>query len=68
MNFATVFLKILENKTIRDIYKQQIDEPNDFEAIRKFIHTEPSVSKSKYVTKYLNKFSGLDGLKTTTDI
>ena len=59
MNFATVFLKILENKTVRDIFKSIIDEESDFSAIQKFIHTEPSICKSKYVTKYLNKFKGL---------
>tara|TARA_R100000278_G_scaffold98764_2_gene75673 strand:+ start:468 stop:749 length:282 start_codon:yes stop_codon:yes gene_type:complete len=59
MNFATVFLKILENKTLRDMYVSIIDEENEFGAIQKFIHTEPSICKSKYVTKFLNKFKGL---------
>ena len=59
MNFATVFLKILENKTLRDMFVSIIDEDNEFGAIQKFIHTEPSICKSKYVTKFLNKFKGL---------
>jgi len=60
MNFATVFLKILENKALRDIFISIIEEENDFTAIRKYIQTEPSVTKSKYVTKFLNKFDGFD--------
>mgnify|MGYP003119204452 CR=1 FL=1 len=60
MNFATVFLKILENKALRDIFISIIEEENDFTAIRKYIQTEPSVTKSKYVTKFLNKFNGFD--------
>ena len=36
-------------------------QENEFTAIKKFIQTEPSVTKSKYVTKFLNKFDGLDG-------
>jgi hypothetical protein len=60
MNFATVFLKLLENKGLRDIFISLIDEDNDFNAIKRFIQTEPSISKSKYVTKFLNKFSGLE--------
>ena len=60
MNFATVFLKILENKALRDIFISIIEEENEFTAIRKYIKTEPSVTKSKYVTKFLNKFNGFD--------
>ena len=61
MNFATVFLKILENKAFRDIFISVLEEENEFTAIKKFIQTEPSVTKSKYVTKFLNKFDGLNG-------
>jgi hypothetical protein len=38
-----------------------IEEENEFTAIQKFIQTEPSITKSKYVTKFLNKFGGLNG-------
>ena len=37
-----------------------IEEENEFTAIRKYIQTEPSVTKSKYVTKFLNKFNGFN--------
>jgi hypothetical protein len=60
MNFATVFLKILDNKALRDIFISIIEEENDFTAIKKYIQTEPSVTKSKYVTKFLNKFDGFN--------
>lgn len=60
MNFATVFLKILENKALRDIFISKIEEENEFTAIKKYIEMEPSVTKSKYVTKFLNKFEGFD--------
>jgi len=60
MNFATVFLKILEDKVSRDIFISIIEEENEFTAIKKYIETEPSITKSKYVTKFLNKFNGFD--------
>tara|TARA_R110000787_G_scaffold81539_1_gene176763 strand:+ start:951 stop:1235 length:285 start_codon:yes stop_codon:yes gene_type:complete len=60
MNFATVFLKILENKALREIFISIIEEENDFTAIKRYIETEPSVTKSKYVTKFLNRFNGFD--------
>ena len=34
---------------------QHINEDSEFVAIRKFIEAEPSITKSKYITKYLNK-------------
>tara|TARA_R110001592_G_scaffold295733_1_gene566032 strand:+ start:2314 stop:2598 length:285 start_codon:yes stop_codon:yes gene_type:complete len=55
MNYPTVFLKILENKKLREIYMQHINEDSEFVAISKFIQAEPSITKSKYITKYLNK-------------
>ena len=41
MNFATVFLKILENKALREIFISIIEEENDFTAIKRYIETEP---------------------------
>ena len=55
MNFPTVFLKILENTNLRHIYMAHINEDSEFVAIKKFIEMEPSITKSKYITKYLNK-------------
>lgn len=56
MNYPTVFIKLLESERVREIFKLLINEESDFEAITKFIQAEPSIAKSKYVTKYLNKF------------
>jgi len=55
MNYPTVFLKILENAKIRELYMEHIHEDSEFAAIKKFIDMEPSITKSKYITKYLNK-------------
>lgn len=55
INFATIFTKILQDEKLRKLYKLTISEPSDFEAFRKFILFEPSVSKSKYITKIINK-------------
>ena len=54
MNFATVFLKILENRALRDIFISIIEEENDFTAIKKYIQTEPSVTKSKFRMKIIS--------------
>jgi hypothetical protein len=57
MNYPTVFLRILESAKIRELYMEHIHEDSEFEAIRKFIEMEPSITKSKYITKYLNKLN-----------
>ena len=55
INFATIFTKILQDEKLRKLYKIAISEPSDFEALRKFIVFEPSITKSKYITKIINK-------------
>lgn len=55
INFATIFVKILQDDKLKKLYKLCISEPSDFEALKKFIVFEPSITKSKYITKVINK-------------
>lgn len=55
INFATIFTKILQEEKLRSIYKIAIAESSDFEALKVFILFEPSITKSKYITKIINK-------------
>ena len=55
INFATIFTKLLQEEKLRTIYKISIAESSDFEALRKFIVFEPTITKSKYITKIINK-------------
>jgi len=55
INFATIFTKLLQEEKLRTLYKISISENSDFEALRKFIIFEPSITKSKYITKIINK-------------
>jgi len=61
MNYATVFLKILDNKGMCDIFVSVMEEENIFNAVKKFIQIEPSVTKSKYISKFLNRIPAYDG-------
>ena len=58
INFATIFTKLLQEEKLRTLYKISISESSDFEAIRKFIIFEPTITKSKYITKIINKNNG----------
>ena len=55
INFATIFTKIITNPKMKNLYKIVIDEDSDSEALRKFMIIEPSITKSKYITKIINK-------------
>ena len=55
INFATIFTKIITNPKLKKIYKIAIDEDSDFEALKKFMMIEPSITRSKYITKIINK-------------
>jgi len=52
--YANVFLCILQDKSIRKLYKMMIGVEEDYEALQMFLEHEPSLHKSKHITKYLN--------------
>lgn len=54
LNLANVFLFILQNKDIRELFKTYCDINSDFAAVQAFLSFDPSLHKSKYIMKYLN--------------
>jgi len=54
LNLANVFLYVLQNKDIRDLFKKYCDINSDFAAVQAFLTFDPSLHKSKYIMKYLN--------------
>lgn len=54
LNLANVFLLILQNKEIRELFKVYCDISNDFATVQAFLSFDPSLHKSKYIMKYLN--------------
>ena len=54
LNLANVFLLVLQNKKLRDLFKLYCDANNDFAVVQSFLSFDPSLHKSKYVMKYLN--------------
>ena len=54
-NIANIFLKVLQNKHLRSIFKKQMEIETDFEAVSLFLQFDSSLHKSKYIKKYLNK-------------
>ena len=54
MNLANVFLILLQNKALRDLFKIYCDADTDFAAVQMFLKFDPGLHKSKYIMKYLN--------------
>jgi hypothetical protein len=54
MNLANVFLTLLQNKPLRDLFKIYCDQDTDYALVQAFLKFDPGLHKSKYVMKYLN--------------
>jgi hypothetical protein len=54
MSVQNVFVYTLQNEKMKNFLKSILCIDTDFEIVRVFLDFDPSISKSKYVTKYLN--------------
>ena len=54
INLANVFLIILQNNKLRELFKIYCDVDTDYGVVQAFLKFDPSLHKSKYVMKYLN--------------
>lgn len=54
LSIQNVFIQTLSNEKYRNIMKDVLSIDTDFEVVKMFLDFDPSISKSKYVTKYLN--------------
>lgn len=54
LNLANVFICILKDQVVRDLFTLYCDLKNDFTAVKFFLQFDSSLYKSKYVMKYLN--------------
>ena len=54
MSVQNVFVHTLQNQKMRDLLKRLLSLDTDFEVVKTFLDFDPSLVKSKYVTKSLN--------------
>ena len=59
MNIANIFLLVLKNSSYRDLLKLALDVDTDLQIFRYFIRYDASLSKSKYISKFLNSKEGI---------
>tara|TARA_R110000824_G_scaffold368043_1_gene557295 strand:+ start:333 stop:536 length:204 start_codon:yes stop_codon:yes gene_type:complete len=59
LSLQNIFILVLQEKKLRDILKELLTIESNFELVRLFIDFEPSITKSKYITKFLNANSNI---------
>jgi len=59
LNLPNIFLLLLNNEAYKALLKHMLTIDNDFDLFKYFIDYEASISKSKYISKYLNSKQGV---------
>ena len=54
LSLQNVFILVLQEERLRNILKDLLTIETNFDVVKLFIDFEPSITKSKYITKFLN--------------
>lgn len=54
LSFQNVFILVLQDQELRNILKDLLGVDSNFEIVKIFLDYDPTISKSKYITKYIN--------------
>jgi hypothetical protein len=55
LNLPNIFLIMLQDDTIRSIFKEMCDIDTDYEAFKKFLEYDATLHKSKYIRNFLDQ-------------
>lgn len=59
LSFQNVFVLVLQDSKIRDLLKHLLALESNYEVVKIFLEYDPTITKSKYITKYLNSSNKL---------
>jgi hypothetical protein len=54
LSIQNVFIQTLSSEKLKTILKEILNLDTDYELVRVFLDFDPTIAKSKYVTKFLN--------------
>lgn len=54
LSMQNVFLLVLKEEKFKTILKRLLETDSDYEIVKLFIDYDDTITKSKYVTKYIN--------------
>ena len=59
LSLQNIFVLLLKEEKLRNILKDLLFIDNNYELVQIFLQFEPTIVKSKYITKYLNANKGI---------
>ena len=59
LSLQNIFILVLQEKKLRNILKDLLTIETNFDVVKLFIDFEPLITKSKYITKFLNANSNI---------
>jgi len=62
-NLANIFLLLLKEKKIMELYMLVCDFDTEYAALKNFLEYDSTLHKSKYIKKYLNAKNGITAKK-----
>lgn len=54
LSFQNVFVLMLEDKQLKNTLKKLLGVDSDYELFKIFLDYDPTITKSKYITKFIN--------------
>lgn len=54
LSVQNVFVQTLQDEKLKNVMKTMMSLDSDYELVRVFLDFDPAISRSKYITKYLN--------------
>lgn len=54
MNLANIFILLMSDESVRNLYKTITEIDNDYEALKSFLQYDQTLYKSKYIKNFLN--------------
>lgn len=55
LNLANIFLLLLKNAQIRQLFKMMGDFETDYDCLKYFLQRDPTLYKSKYIKNYIQQ-------------
>jgi len=54
MNLPNIFIVLLKEKKLRELFKKIMSIESDYDACKKFLEYDPTLHKSKYIKNFIN--------------
>lgn len=65
LSIQNVFIQVISNDKFKSLMKDILDLETDYELVKVFLDFDPTIAKSKYITKYLNSKKNDDWISET---